>query len=817
MRFWRKSLQTRLVLSFLLVSLITVALVGAVSNRLAQRALEQSIFARLEAVAVVKEATLNRWQEDRRADVVLMARLPEIREAGSYLVNPEAALLDDEYMSQAQAYEALDQALSDILTRRFDLNEIFIVAPDGRIVYSTNQAHEGQLVSEPYFSEGLNKTYLQNIYHDAEGKQTLMTISTPLRTIEGQAQGVLAAHLNLEGMERIVLEQTGLGEAGETYLVDDDGRQVRVIDPFGQLTYPGETEPIQSAGITAALAGENGRARYQNYEATAVLGVYHWLDDLQLALLAEMPEAEAFAPARELSYAITATGLVGAALLGIIIYLFARSISQPIVDLTHTATRITEGDLRATAVVQTEDEIGILAQTFNEMTEQLRRLYLSLEAQVNSRTAELAERVQQLNLINQVGRSAISHLELDELLAEAVKLIRQSFGFYAVGILLVDRTRQEVYLSAEDTIEDTAVDFSGFSLKIESPSIITQVIKTGKPLVANDVSQNQFYLADDRLPRVQSELGLPLKVGDDVIGVLEIQHSEKHAFSPEDVQVLQTLSDQLAVAIHNAELFEAAESARADAEEANWMKSQFLANMSHELRTPLNAIINFAYLMSLGLDGPLTAEQTDMLNRVGDSGRHLLGLINNILDLAKIEAGRIDLFLEKVYLPELIHGVMATAVGLTRGKPIELHTEIPDDLPLVQADSNRIRQVLLNLVANAVKFTDAGHITIRAVADDSQWVTVSVADTGIGMRPEDISKAFTEFVQLDGDLSRRVGGTGLGLSITRKFIEMHGGEIWVESELGQGATFYFSLPQYETGPTPPTAQHITKEVAAVYS
>jgi signal transduction histidine kinase len=127
-----------------------------------------------------------------------------------------------------------------------------------------------------------------------------------------------------------------------------------------------------------------------------------------------------------------------------------------------------------------------------------------------------------------------------------------------------------------------------------------------------------------------------------------------------------------------------------------------------------------------------------------------------------------------------------------------------------------VRQVLLNLVANAVKFTDTGHITVRAVANDSQWVTVSVTDTGIGLRPEDIAKAFTEFVQLDGDLSRRAGGTGLGLSITKKFIEMHGGEIWVESELGKGATFYFSLPQHETGPTPPEAQHITKEVTAVY-
>ena len=311
---------------------------------------------------------------------------------------------------------------------------------------------------------------------------------------------------------------------------------------------------------------------------------------------------------------------------------------------------------------------------------------------------------------------------------------------------------------------------------------------------------------------MKSEIGLPLKVGQDVIGVLEIQHSEMYAFSPEDVQVLQTLSDQIATAIRNAQLFEAAEGARMEAEEANFLKSQFLANMSHELRTPLNAVINFAYLMSLGVDGPLTAEQQDMLNRIGDSGRHLLGLINDILDLAKIESGRIDLFLEKVYLPEVIHGVMSTAVGLTRGKSISLQVAVPDDLPLVQADRNRVRQVLLNLVSNAAKFTDEGDITVRAASDGEQWVTVSVTDTGIGIRPEDIPRAFSEFVQLDGHMARRTGGTGLGLPIAKKFIEMHGGQIWVESEPGKGSTFYFTLPQYETGPTPPEMQHITKEI-----
>lgn len=816
MNFWKKSLQGKLISYFLLVSLVAVAIVGAVAYLLARATLEDSIFARLEAVTILKEETISSWMSDRRADVLILARSPQVRALSATLIEGAASAEGELSPDMSQAYVELDETLRDVITRRTDLNEIFILSPtDGRIIYSTNPAHEGEMVTEPYFVEGLNATYLQSMYFDADGRQARMTIATPLRTVEGEAKGVLAAHINLERLQRIVLEEAGLGESGETYLVDQDSRKVTIIDPFVQEISPADALPISSWGIDAVVNGQNGRNLYPNHENIPVLGVYRWLDDAKLGLLAELPEEEAFAPARQVGWAITATGLIGAGILILFITLVSRTISRPIVELTATAVRVAEGDLMATAVVQTTDEIGTLAHTFNQMTEQLRRLYISLEAQVNTRTAELAERVQQLNLINQVGQSAITYRELDELLTEVVKLIRQSFNFYAVGILLVDRQRQEMVLSAADTVENFNISFDKFAIKIEHPSIITQVVKTGKSQVVNDVNQNPYYLADERLPRVQSELGLPLRVGDEVIGVLEIQHSELHAFSPEDVQVLQTLSDQIATAIRNAQLFQAAELARTDAEEANWMKSQFLANMSHELRTPLNAIINFAYLLSLGVDGPLTAEQTDMLNRIGDSGRHLLGLINNILDLAKIESGRFDLHLEKVYLPELIHGVMSTAVGLTRGKPIELRTEVPDDLPLVQVDSNHVRQVLLNLVSNAIKFTDVGQITVRAEANDTEWITVSVIDTGIGMHANEIPKAFSEFVQLNGDMARRVGGTGLGLPITRKFIEMHGGQIWVESEPGMGSAFIFTLPRYDFGPTPQAAQHITKEIIKV--
>lgn len=246
------------------------------------------------------------------------------------------------------------------------------------------------------------------------------------------------------------------------------------------------------------------------------------------------------------------------------------------------------------------------------------------------------------------------------------------------------------------------------------------------------------------------------------------------------------------------ELYQAKEAAEA----ASKAKSVFLANMSHELRTPLNSIINFARILISGLRGEVNEGQKDYLNRIRVSGEHLLGLINDILDLSKIEAGRVELHPEQIQLAELIQSVMATAAGLVKGKPIELRQELAADLSLVEADRTRLRQVLLNLLSNAAKFTDEGSITVRAVPNNG-YVLVSVEDTGIGIAPEYLDTIFEEFQQVDSGTSRRYEGTGLGLAICRRLIELHGGRIWVESTVGKGSVFHFSLPIVQQPPVPP--------------
>jgi signal transduction histidine kinase/CheY-like chemotaxis protein len=264
-------------------------------------------------------------------------------------------------------------------------------------------------------------------------------------------------------------------------------------------------------------------------------------------------------------------------------------------------------------------------------------------------------------------------------------------------------------------------------------------------------------------------------------------------------QLTEALAHALAA---NASLHAAmaeAQAARIAAEQANELKSQFLANMSHELRTPLNSIINFTRILSAGMRGPVTPEQRDYLARVRQSGEHLLGLINDILDLSKIESGRMDLYTEPVQLAELIQGVMATAAGLTKDKPIVLRQELAADLPLVAADRTRLRQILLNLLSNAAKFTSSGAITVRAQQQGEQ-VVLSVSDTGIGIAAEHLTTIFEEFRQLEGSANRRYEGTGLGLAICRRLVQLHGGDLWVESTPEVGSTFAFSLPSVARAP-----------------
>ena len=277
------------------------------------------------------------------------------------------------------------------------------------------------------------------------------------------------------------------------------------------------------------------------------------------------------------------------------------------------------------------------------------------------------------------------------------------------------------------------------------------------------------------------------------MGGLFVSRKETGSFSPEVVNLLQTFATQSVLAIQNARLFREIEDKSRQLEIASKHKSQFLANMSHELRTPLNAILGYTELIQDHIYGAVPDKVREVLERLEKSGRHLLGLINDVLDLSKIEAGQLTLTLTDYSLKQVIQTVVLAVEALAAEKALALKVALPPDLPPGRGDERRLTQVLLNLVGNAIKFTEAGEVRVEVRVADGAF-RVAVADTGPGIAAADQQKIFEEFQQADTSSTRKKGGTGLGLSIAKRIIELHGGQIGVESSLGQGATFWFTLP-----------------------
>ncbi len=421
----------------------------------------------------------------------------------------------------------------------------------------------------------------------------------------------------------------------------------------------------------------------------------------------------------------------------------------------------------------------------------------------------LKRRNEYLAAAAEIGRLVTSALDLPTIFSRTVNLVRERFGYYHAAIFIVEETGFSAVLQEATGEAGAAMKQKQHSLPVNDKSIVGKVSLTGQPVVVNNTALDPTHKFNPLLPETRAEAAIPLRVGNRIIGALDIQSTSVGAFTADDLAVLQILADQVAIAIDNARSYELAQQAVKEMREVDRLKSQFLANMSHELRTPLNSIIGFSRVILKGIDGPITELQQQDLMAIYNSGQHLLGLINDVLDLAKIEAGKIELAFDDVNMVELINSVMSTASGLVKDKPIKLVRKIQSDLPIVRADATRIRQVLLNFLSNAAKFTDEGEITVEAMVlpgpSGHPELMISVSDTGPGIAPEDQPKLFQPFSQVDDSPTRKTGGSGLGLSISQQLVQMHGGRIGVHSVVGKGSTFYFTLPIYRAREETPTS------------
>jgi PAS domain S-box-containing protein len=401
---------------------------------------------------------------------------------------------------------------------------------------------------------------------------------------------------------------------------------------------------------------------------------------------------------------------------------------------------------------------------------------------------------------SEIGRLVTSTLDLNTIFTRTVNLISERFGFYYAAIYIIEETGFNAILREATGEAGEKMKAQGFSIIVGPHSVVGKVAEGMEPILVNDTDVEPLYMPNPFLLDTRSEVAIPLRIGSRIVGVIDIQSIQVQAFTQDDLSVLQSLADQVAVAIDNARSYELSQQLIKDLREVDQLKSQFLANMSHELRTPLNSIIGFSRVILKGIDGPVTEMQQQDLTAIYNSGQHLLGLINDILDLARIEAGKMELNFEEVQLSEMTTSVMSTAKGLVKEKPIQLLQRIPQNMPSVRGDTMRVRQVLLNLISNASKFTDQGSITVETSVQKGPTgkmeALINVIDTGPGISVEDQKKLFQAFSQVDGSATRKSGGSGLGLSICANLVQLHGGRIGIHSAVGTGSTFWFTLPLF---------------------
>ena len=435
-----------------------------------------------------------------------------------------------------------------------------------------------------------------------------------------------------------------------------------------------------------------------------------------------------------------------------------------------------------------------------------------LEDEVKQRTAELAQSIEELRALGDVSQAVNSTIDLETVLSTIVAKAVQLSGTEAGTIYVFDEASREFRMRASYGMDDAMIAaIKGRHIRM-GETVVSRAVLQRKPVQIYDVQHDPSLPVLDVILRAgfRGHLTVPLLGADRIVGALVVRRKEPGEFPQSTIDLLQTFAAQSVLAIQNARLFGELEEKSRELEQASQHKSQFLANMSHELRTPLNAIIGVSEM--LREDAEALKQDTEPLDRVLGAARHLLALINDILDLSKIEAGRMELHLGTFSLVPVIKDVAKTIEPMAAKNGNRVIVDYPADLGTIHADQTRFRQSLLNLASNANKFTEKGTITIAAhqgQENGRDWITFAVTDTGIGMTPEQMGKLFQEFSQASSSTASKYGGTGLGLAISKRFCQMMGGDIMVESEPGRGSTFTIRLPRIVDAPKEVVAANLT--------
>lgn len=542
------SIRYRLLIGFIFITILPVFITGVISNVISSRNIEERLVNQLESVATLKEAEINAWIDSLNLNLANLLSRQDLRRSITNVIQQDS-------ISEAEfnfSHNDLQNQFTDALDRTQLFDEIFVMNLDGKVIVSTDPRQEGKVFfGQSLFNEGLKGSFIAPPLYAPSLKNYRIVASQPLYNADGNLIGVIAARAKLERLDTIMLERAGLGQTGETYLVGSNNVQVTVLRS-GQRYLN-----MRTRGVLDVLdSHSHGSGTYVNVLGENVIGVYHWLPKLQVALMAEQGQNEALqslSTTLRVNIAVTAIALLLAIVLSMLI---TRGIANPIAELASTASEIAAGKLGLTASVKGKDEISELAKAFNSMALQLRDFIGSLEQRVDERTRELERRSNQIQAAAEVARDVTTTTNLDEVMDQAVNLIRDRFNFYHAGIFLVDERGEYAVLHAATGLAGRQMLAQGHRLKVGAVGIVGSATGSGKPHITLDVVADPTHFKNPLLPETRSEMALPLQVGGRIIGALDVQSQEAAAFDEDDVTILQTMADQLAIAIENARLIQ---------------------------------------------------------------------------------------------------------------------------------------------------------------------------------------------------------------------------------------------------------------------
>jgi signal transduction histidine kinase len=733
------------------------------------------------------------------------------RETVTSLVHAQAEKADAAAASIEQSIADLERNIS--WATRASSTTIDLRRSDYQQVLRTSQAvaevslldgsgHEQLRVSRDNVAVGSNADYSKSpAFLNATGGRSwvgpaffennipFMPIAIPHT---GRNAGMMVAKVDLRFLSDVA-DSVQAGPDATALIVSNDGRLIDRSKTSGPQIGHDLSGLPQVERLRDPQPGSLNVGR--DFNGDAVLFASAKIPTLQAAVFVEQPRRIALYPVYELLLRLLSLFVLGLVLSVIAGMVLARRMTVPIQALKTGAARLGAGDFAQKIEVKTGDEIEVLADEFNHMARQIQESYSALEQKVEERTRDLAQTVGELRALEEIGRAVASSLDLTHVLATIVTRAVELAAADGGAIYAFDATQHLFQLAEAHGLEPPFREQVRQTPIGDVATPMGEAARRREPIVVADLAEpSDFPLRAPTLAAgFHSLLVVPLVGVEGVLGMLMVLRRATGGFSHNTVGLMQIFADQSVLAMHNARLFKDAEEKGRQLAIASEHKSQFFANMSHELRTPLNAVLGYTELLADGLYGDIPERAKQVLERVQINGTHLLALINDVLDLSKIEAGELSLTVEDYSLRNVVDTVLAQAGSLAQGKGLALVADVADDLPKGLADERRLTQVVLNIVSNAIKFTEQGSVTISASAANGMF-EVAIKDTGPGIAPEDQARIFEAFQQVDNSNTRKKGGTGLGLSISKRLVEMHGGTVGVESEVGAGSIFFVKLP-----------------------